>query len=202
MRNQFEEALHFRHACKLFDPAKKIPSDDLRFILESGRMAPSSFGMEPWEFWVVQDGELKEQLKPLCWNQPQITTCSDLVVLLSRKHLRSIDEYVIERFKPRGELFEKYIQTYHSFIDPRSDEEIACWSGKQVYIASAFLMLGAASIQVDSCPIEGFEKEKVEALLEVDTENFEIQYLIAFGYRAKEQPPRYRRDSDDVVKFL
>jgi nitroreductase len=184
MRNQFEEALHFRHACKLFDPAKKIAADDLRFILEA------------------QNGALKEKLKPLCWNQPQITTCSDLVVLLSRKKLRSTEPYVIERFKPRGELFEKYIETYRSFIDPRSDDEIACWSGKQVYIASGFIMLSAASIGVDSCAIEGFEKEKVEALLEVDTEKFEIQHLLALGYRAKEQQPRSRRDFDDIVRFL
>lgn len=202
MRNQFEEALHFRHACKLFDPAKKITEEDLHFILEAGRLSPSSFGMEPWEFWVVQNGTTKEALKPLCWNQPQITTCSDLVVLLSRKKLRSTDPYVIERFKPRGALFEKYLQTYHDFVDPRSDEEIACWSGKQVYLASGFIMMAAASIEIDSCPIEGFDKAKVEALLEVDTENFQIEYLIALGYRAQEQPPRYRRDFDDVVKFL
>ncbi len=202
MRNQFEEALHFRHACKLFDAAKKITEEDLHFILDAGRMAPSSFGMEPWEFWVVQDGSLKEQMRPLCWNQPQITTCSDLVVLLSRKNLRSTNPYVVEQFRPRGELFEKYLQTYHDFIDARSDEEIDCWSGKQVYIASAFIMLGAASIEIDSCPIEGFDKEKLEALLKVDTENFEIQHLIALGYRAKEQQPRSRRPFEEVVKFL
>ncbi|MMZ68952.1 putative NAD(P)H nitroreductase YfkO [compost metagenome] len=63
-------------------------------------------------------------------------------------------------------------------------------------------MMAAASIEIDSCPIEGFDKAKVEALLEVDTENFQIEYLIALGYRAQEQPPRYRRDFDDVVKFL
>ncbi len=202
MRNQFEEALHFRHACKLFDEAKKIAPDDLRFILEAGRLSPSSFGMEPWEFWVVQDGKRKEALRPLCWNQPQITTCSDLVVLLSRRNMRSTNPYVAEQFKPRGALYEKYLQTYHDFIDWRSDETIDCWSGKQVYLASGFIMLAAASIGIDSCPIEGFDKEKVEALLEVDTQQFQIEYLIALGYRVDEQPKRYRRDFDDVVRFL
>ncbi len=202
MRNCFEEALHFRHACKLFDPAKKITEEDLHFILESGRLSPSSFGMEGWAFWVIQDGRLKEKLKPLCWNQPQITTCSDLVVLLSMKNLRSINPHVQEQFKPRGEHYEHYLQTYKNFIDARSDEEINCWSGKQVYIASGFMMLAAASIGIDSCPIEGFEKEKVEALLDVDTEAFEIQYLLAFGYRAKEQQERHRRPFSEVVRFL
>ena len=202
MRNCFEEALHFRHACKLFDAHKKISQEDLHFILNAARMSPSSFGMEGWEFWVVQDGKKKEALQPLCWNQPQITTCSDLVVLLSMKNLRSTNPYVQERFKPRGELYDKYIQTYKNFIDSRSDAELTCWSGKQVYIASAFLMMAAASIQVDSCPIEGFEKEKVEALLEIDTDKYELQYMVALGYRAKEQQPRYRRPFDEVVKFL
>jgi nitroreductase len=202
MRNQFEEALHFRHSCKLFDTAKKITEEDLHFILDAGRLAPSSFGMEGWEFRVVQDGTLKEQLKPLCWDQPQITTCSDLVVLLSRKNMRSTNPYVVEQFRPRGEHFERYLQVYHDFVDPRSDEEINCWSGKQVYIASGFIMMAAASIEIDSCPIEGFDKEKVEALLGIDTENFEIQHLIALGYRVNEQPPRHRRPFEDVVRFL
>ncbi len=202
MRNQFEEALHFRHACKLFDTAKKITEEDLHFILDAGRLAPSSFGMEGWEFRVVQSGTLKEQLKPLCWDQPQITTCSDLVVLLSRKNMRSTNPYVVEQFRPRGEHFERYLQVYHDFVDPRSDEEINCWSGKQVYIASGFIMMAAASIEIDSCPIEGFDKEKVEALLGIDTENFEIQHLIALGYRVNEQPPRHRRPFEDVVRFL
>ena len=202
MRNCYENAIHFRYACKLFDPHRKIDREDLHFILESARMAPSSFGMEGWEFWVIQDGALKEKLQPLCWNQPQITTCSDLVVLLSMKNLRSTNPYVQKQFEPRGDLYEKYLQIYKDFIDPRSDEEINCWAGKQVYIASAFLMLAAASIEIDSCPIEGFEKEKVEALLNVDTTRLEIQYLIALGYRAKEQQPRYRRPLDDVVKFI
>ena len=165
-------------------------------------MSPSSFGMEPWEFWVIRNEDMKAKLRLLCWNQPQITTCSDLVVLLSRKDLRSTDAYVLERFRPRGEDYERYLQVYHDFIDPRSDEEILCWAQKQVYLASGFMMLAAASIGIDSCPIEGFEKESVEALLNVDRSQLEIAYLLAFGYRAKPQQPRYRRDIGDVVKYI
>jgi len=202
MRNQFQEALHFRHACKLFDAHQKISSEDLQFILEGGRMSPSSFGMEAWEFLVIQDGTVKQKLQPLCWNQAQITTCSDLVVLLSIKNLRSTNPHVANQFKPRGDMYAKYMQTYKDFIDPRSDEEIDCWSGKQVYIASGFLMMAAASIGVDSCPIEGFEKKKVETLLEIDTQKYEVQYLITLGYRAKEQQSRNRRDLEDIVRFI
>ncbi len=198
----FDRLLHMRHACKLFDETRRIPQEDLHFILEAGRMAPSSFGMEPWEFWVVQDPKHKERLRPLCWDQPQITSCSDLVVLLSKKGLRSDDAYVRERFKSRGADYARYLEVYGGFIDPRSDEELICWAQKQVYLASGFMMLAAASVGVDSCPIEGFDKEGVTALLEVDTQRLEIAYLLTFGYRAKAQQPRHRRAFDEVVRFL
>ena len=128
MRNEFEEAVHFRHACKLFNPARKITSEDLHFILENTRLSPSSFGMEGWKFLVIQNGELKESLQSFCWNQPQITTCSDLIVLLSMKNLRSSNPYVREQFKTRGDLYEKYIETYKFYrLTKRYRDKLLEW---------------------------------------------------------------------------
>lgn len=76
MEKTFMEAMDFRHACKIFDETKKISSDDLNFILEAGRKSPSSFGQEPWKFLVITNPELKAKIRPFCWDQPQITTCS------------------------------------------------------------------------------------------------------------------------------
>ena len=83
MDKTFMEAMDFRHACKIFDESKKVSNEDMNFILEAGRKSPSSFGMEPWKFLVITNDELKEKLRPFCWNQPQITTCSHLVVILA-----------------------------------------------------------------------------------------------------------------------
>lgn len=83
-KEEFLKAMDFRHACKVFDDTKKIPAEELNFILEVGRKSPSSFGMEPWKFVVIQNQEMKEKIRPVCWNQPQITTCSDLVIILAR----------------------------------------------------------------------------------------------------------------------
>lgn len=201
MRNQFEEALHFRHACKVFDKHRKIPEDDLRFILESIRMSPSSFGMEAWKFLVIQDGELKKRLATSNWNPTKVEDCSDVVVLLSMKNMRSTNPHVTTQFKCRGDQYAQYVNIYGDFIDPRSDEEINCWAGKQVYLASGFLMMGAASIGVDSCPIEGFRKDEAIEILEIDTEKYNLEYMIALGYRVNEQQPRYRRDINDIVEF-
>jgi len=79
------KAFHERHACKLFDDKKKIPKEDFDFLLEIGRLSPSSFGMEHWKFLVITSQDLKEKLRPVCWNQPQITTCSHLVAYLAKK---------------------------------------------------------------------------------------------------------------------
>ena len=83
MDKTFMEAMDFRHACKIFDETKKISDEDMNFILEVGRKSPSSFGMEPWKFLVITNEELKAKLRPFCWDQPQITTCSHLVVILA-----------------------------------------------------------------------------------------------------------------------
>ncbi len=115
-KEQFLEAMNFRHACKVFDENKKIESEDLDFILEVGRLSPSSFGMEPWKFLVVQNQDLKEKLRPLCWDQVQITSCSDLVVVLAKiDPLRPFGDYVGQMFARRGlsqEHFDKYVNSF------------------------------------------------------------------------------------------
>jgi len=201
MITNFQEIVNFRHACKIFDETKKIPSNTLKQILHDTILTPSSFGIEGWKFLVVQNQELKEKLKPHCWNQPQITTCSDLVVLLYRKNMKSNDEYVISSLK-RRKYFEKSLEKYKEFIDFRSQKDIECWSKAQTYIASAFLMLSATSFEVDSCPIEGYEYQKVYDLLDFDKENYDISYMIALGYRVKPQQKRDRRSFDELVEFI
>lgn len=201
MRNSFEEALHFRHACKVFDAYKKIPEDDLKFILQSARMSPSSFGMEAWKFVVIQDSKLKKELSVTCWNPTKLLDCSDVVVLLNQKKMYSNNPLAIEQFKNRGSEYKQYLKIYSEYLDNWSEEKINCWSSKQVYIASGFLMMGAASIGVDSCPIEGFDKEKATKVLDIDTQKWEISYMVSLGYRAHQQQQRFRRDFDDVVEF-
>ena len=78
------EILKFRHACKIFDESKKISAGEFDFILEAGRLSPSSTGLEQWDFLVVQNKELREKIKAVSWNQAQITSCSHLVVILAK----------------------------------------------------------------------------------------------------------------------
>ncbi len=201
-KKELTDSLYFRHACKLFDQEKKIPSEDLHFILEAGRLSPSSFGMEPWNFIVVQSQELKEKIRPACWNQPQITTCSDLLIITAKVDAPARKEYY-EKMFTRGEMpqemLEKYLSVYQQFINGL--HSVYGWSARQCYIAAANIMSYAAMIGVDSCPIEGFEKEKLEEVLGLNTTKEQVALVIALGYRVDEPGEKVRLPFDEVVSF-
>lgn len=208
MEKTFMEAMNFRHACKIFDETKKVSSEDMNYILEAGRKSPSSFGMEPWKFLVITNQELKEKLKPLCWNQPQITTCSHLVVILAAiDAVKPASGEVERKFKRREMPQDKldfYLGLYASHLTDTlsSDENVYAWTVKQTYIAMGNMMTAAAIKGIDSCPIEGFEKENVEKALNLDLTKYQLSCIVPFGYRINEQSTQLREALEDVVEFI
>lgn len=201
MRNDFEKAMHFRHACKLFDSSKTMSGEDLTFILEAGRLSPSSFGMEQWQFFVVRDIAMREAIQAVAWNQSQITTASELIAIAYKKNVRSTDDYIRSEFEKFN--YPDYLQNmYTQWIDPRSDDGLECWSSRQVYIAAANMMSAAASIGIDSCPMEGFDRSAVEKIMGIDTSVYGVPLIIPFGYRAQEQQPRLRSELSELVTYL
>ncbi|BCD63145.1 hypothetical protein NitYY0826_C2039 [Nitratiruptor sp. YY08-26] len=198
MEDKFLAAMQRRFACKRF-LQKSIPQEDFDVILEYARLSPSSFGMEPWRLLVITDQKIKEELQPLCWNQKQITTCSHLVVIKADRAVVQDKEYIAKMFARRGlspEATRAYIDRYFAFLQK---QDIDCWVQKQCYIAAANMMTGAAYRGIDSCPIEGFEKEKVEEYLQ--PHNQSVALMVAFGYCAMERPPKKRLQRDEIVEF-
>ncbi len=205
--NPVLEALNFRHACKRFAPDRKIPEQTLRDIMACAHLSPSSFGLEPWKFLVIEDSELRQRLRPACWNQAQITDSSAVVVILARSEtLRAGEPYVREGFARKG-LDASQLETALGRFRAHQESEVLprmnlyAWASKQCYIALANIMTAAASVGVDSCPIEGFEKNAVDDVLALAGAEFETAVLVALGYRAGEQTPRYRYDFDNIVEF-
>jgi len=200
--------MDFRHACKIFDETKNISDDEMHYILEAGHKSPSSFGMEGWKFLVISNDELKKEVRPACWDQVQVTSCSHLVIILT-----AIDGVKVEsgepekRFKRREmpqESLDFYIDLYakHLAHTLSTDENIYAWTARQTYIALGNMMTAAAYIGIDSCPIEGFEKEKVEEILELDTRKWQVSVVVPFGYRLNEQPTQLRLPFEEVVEFI
>ena len=206
----FLESMKFRHACKVFDENKKISAGEFDFILEAGRLSPSSTGLEQWDFLVVQNKELREKIKAVSWNQVQITSCSHLLVVLAKvAEVKSVGEYVEKMIDRRGDKAPEMIAArkkfYGDFLGGRfhgDDELVYHWSSKQCYIAAANMMTAAASLGIDSCPIEGFDEAALNEILGLDDSEQRVAIVVPFGYRLNPQPEKYRREISDVVKWV
>lgn len=208
MTNEFMDAMNFRHACKVFDETRDIPEDAMEFILEAGRKSPSSFGMEAWKFLVITNDDVKAKLRPSCWDQAQITSCSHLVIVLA-----GIESVRVESGTPRKRFSRRempqdnldfYMKLYAEHLEETlsSDDSIYSWTARQSYIAAANMMSAAAYIGIDSCPIEGFIKEEVETILELDTKKYQVAMVLPFGYRINPQPTQLRCDFNEVVEYI
>ncbi|MED4286154.1 NAD(P)H-dependent oxidoreductase [Priestia megaterium] len=216
-KQEILDAFNFRHATKEFDPAKKISDEDFQFILETGRLSPSSVGYEPWKFLVVENKDLKEKLKAVSWGaQGQIPTASHFVIILSRTEARYDSEYVLNLQKNVKEMPDDVLETlmprykdfqendFHLFESKRA---LFDWASKQSYIALANMMTSAAQIGIDSCPIEGFNYDQVHEILKeeglLEDGKFDISVMVAFGYRIHEpKRGKTRRSMDQVVQWV
>ncbi|OXS63700.1 NAD(P)H-dependent oxidoreductase [Rossellomorea vietnamensis] len=212
------DAYHFRHATKEFDPDKKVSEDDFRFIMETGRLSPSSFGFEPWRFVVIQNPELREKIKNTAWGAyGKLPEASHFVVILARtkKDTKYDSDYLQDHFKNKKKMPEDHLAKYLERIEQfqkvdfdllEGDRPLYDWAGKQTYIALGNMMTAAAQIGVDSCPIEGFDVEKMNTLLNeeglLEDGHFGISVMVAFGYRVKDPAPKSRRPFEDIVKFV
>lgn len=217
-KKEILDAFYFRYACKEFDPDKKISDEDFEFILETGRLSPSSFGFEPWKFIVVQNMELREKLRPFTWGgQRQLPTASHFLLLMARKSAdmkagsaytqyisTEIQKLPEEIVKMKGEFYKKFQE--HDF-DLTDDRKLFDWSSKQLYIPLANMMTSAAQIGIDSCPIEGFDEKNINRILDeegiINTEQFGTAVMVAFGYRAQNTrvPEKTRQPIEKVVEW-
>ncbi|MBJ9987885.1 MULTISPECIES: NAD(P)H-dependent oxidoreductase [Paenibacillus] len=209
-------AHHFRHATKEFDPNKTISDEDFRFILETGRLSPSSFSAEPWRFVVVQNEQLLNKIKDVSYGAAsKLPEASHFIIILSRtaQDMRYDSAYQLEqqskavpkeRLSRHLEIYEEFQRNDFKLLD--HDRFLTDWGIKQTYIPLANMMTAAALIGIDSCPIEGFDIETMNRILEeeglLEDGHFTISVMLAFGYRKKEPGPRIRRPFDDVVKWV
>ncbi|WP_062264225.1 NAD(P)H-dependent oxidoreductase [Endozoicomonas arenosclerae] len=217
-KQQILEAFQFRHACKSFDAERKIPDEDFNFILDAGLLSPSSFGFEPWKFLVIQDMDIRKKMLPVCWGaEGQLPTASHFMVILARKEPGMIysSPYIEEHMREVEQLpddivdlksgFYKTFQTDH-FKLTESPRAMFDWSCKQTYIALGNMLSVSAQIGIDSCPIEGFDLEALEGILEkeglLDRHHFGISCLAAFGYRQDEPRPKTRSPKDRLIQWV
>lgn len=204
--------LDWRYATKEFDPSRKISPEIWEALKKSLVAAPSSFGMELWQFIDVRDTGVRQKLKAVSWGQDQVVDASHLVVFCVRRDVNEADcDRHIERMcEVRGiapaslELYKKKFTQYYDAKDP---VEAVSWIDRQSYIALGFGMFAAAALGVDTCAIEGISDTKeYDRILGLEGSPYRTICALAFGYRNPADRyasiPKVRYKEEDVFRVI
>ena len=209
--NQLLESLNWRYATKSFDSTRLLGNEQLSPLLESLRLAPSSFGLQPWKFLVISDPETKQKLFPFSWGNRQVLDCSHLVVLCS---LSDIGESEISRFlsdyksKVSSDDFNVagYGASIRKFIEQMSPSDKQRWMAEQVYIALGILLSAAATMRIDSCPMGGFLPHEYDRILGLADKGLKSVVVCALGFRTEKDKfssaPRVRFHQNQIIEFI
>lgn len=182
--------LKWRYATKKFS-SKKVSNEDIETIVEAINLSASSLGMQTYRVFVIEDQALKKRLGEGSFNK-QIGESSHLLVFAAFGSISQemIDDYITffayEREQPVEELAE-FKHAICNFLLPRSDEENFTWSSKQAYIGLGTALIAAANLKIDATPMEGFDADKFDNLLELRDKNLKSVVLLALGYRDQEK---------------
>ena len=201
-------ALRWRYATKRFDPARKIPAATWDAIEESLVLTPSSFGLQPWKFIVIQDPLIRANLAPESWRQPQVTEASHYVVLTARNDLDAtdIEAWMARLAEIQGGTLESVAPlrgVIEGFAQAMSHEERHAWNIRQTYIALGQLMASAAVLGIDACPMEGISTAGYDQVLGLAITGYATVVGCALGYRAADDRnatlPKARFDRSRVI---
>lgn len=208
---QLEAALLWRYATKQFDPTRSIPADTWATLEQALLLAPSSFGLQPWKFLVVENKHTREQLRAESWNQPQVTDASHYVVLAGRSDLSraDIDSWITRLAEVNATPEDNLAQLkgmITGFAETLSHEARAQWNARQVYIALGQLLTAAALLGIDSCPMEGISRDAYDRLLSLENTGYTTLVACALGYRAETdkygKAPKARFPKEKVFQVI
>ena len=184
------QKLQWRYATKKMEPAKAVSQDKVDRIIEAARLAPTSSGLQPFEIIVVTNKEVREKIKPIAWNQGQITDCSHLLVFAAW------DDYTPERINMMFDLtnaergttnegWENYRTMLLGSYPQRGAEINFQHAARQAYIGLGTALIAAAFEEVDSTPIEGFDPKSLDEILSLGNRGLRSVAIMPLGYRAE-----------------
>lgn len=209
MREEILKALGWRYAVQTFDPAKSVSEEDLNAILESGRLAPSAFGVESWKFFVVTNKDVRAKLREASYGQSKVTDAPYLIVIASRTNAHRMAPERIARtaatFGVDPSALDGFKQMIEGGVASRDAAANLAWMKAQAYIPLGMMIETAALLGVDAGPMEGFDPSRVNEILGLDAQNLTAATMLALGYRGDDAAaarPKVRRAFDEVVQFV
>ncbi|MCA1326362.1 NAD(P)H-dependent oxidoreductase [Herbaspirillum sp. alder98] len=183
--------MNWRYATKKYDASKAVPAEKIERILEAIRLAPTSSGLQPFEVMVVTNPSVREKIKAVAWNQSQVTDSSHLLVFaawddITADRVNMMFDLTNQQRGTINEGWEAYRQQLLSIVAARGTQVNAQSAARQAYIALGFAMLAAASERVDSTPMEGFDPDAVDEILDLKRRGLRSVVMLPLGYRADE----------------
>ena len=210
--NMIVEALHWRYATKAFDKTKDISAEDKAALLETLRMAPSSYGLQPWKFLIVNDKAIRAKLGEFIPANKAKFEDSALLVVIARRRVTTAD-HVAQHVETLQEARSASAEDLQPFKDrltqaaagkPTDVQDI--WNSRQAYVALGCAITAAALLKIDACPMEGVNPEKFDSVLGLSGTDFTTTLAIAFGYRDENDPfasySRARRPASEVIQEI
>lgn len=205
------EALNWRYAVKRMT-GEKVPEEKVERILEAIRLSPSAYGLQPYKILIISNQTLKEKIKAAAFNQQQVSECSHLLVFAAWNDVteNQVDEYLNFAAAERGVGIEKMNllrQHIMKFVENHSSKERREWAIRQTYLTLGTAITAAAIENVDSIPIEGFQPDEVDKILNLPESGLRSTALFALGYRDYEndyhsKAKKVRRPLGKLVQYL
>ena len=204
-------ALQWRYATKSFDAEKKIPAPTFEALISALQLSPSSFGLQPWKFFVIENTDVRDQLRQQSWNQPQVTDASHLIVLAAKETITAADihEWIECLAKTQSTPIEQLAPLQGmitQFTGAMSLDDMQHWNSRQVYIALGQLMTSAAVMGVDSCPLEGISASAYDKILAIEGSGYRTLVACALGYRSEHDKyatvPKARFPLEKIVNVI
>jgi nitroreductase len=185
------QSLEWRYACKKFDITKKLSDSQIEILKKTFNLTATSFGLQPFKMLVITNQKVKDSLQPLAYYQPQIGTCSHLLVLCIETNIdqETVDSYfdlVKEIRKTPEDIISKFRNQLKEIYKNNSAQEIEQSAIYQTYIILGNLMTVCAFEKIDSCPMEGFNAEKFDEILQLKEKNLKSVLLLPVGFRAED----------------
>ncbi len=202
------KALQWRYATKKFNPERILSTEKIDILKEAFNLTATSYGLQPLKMVVVRNKELQEKLKSASWEQQQLNTASHVLVICIEK---KVDKHFIEQYFNRvkhvretpDEILAPFKKSLVDSFESKAEEEVHAWALNQAYLSLGTLLTVCATEEIDACPMEGFEPDKYDELLNLGERKLRSVLVLPVGYRAEDDMfsefKKVRRPLDEVI---
>jgi nitroreductase len=196
MEHPIIENLNWRYSPKKFDADKKIAKSDLNILKEAVRLSASSYGLQPYQVILLENEDLRQQIRAVAWNQSQVTEASDVMIFANITDIGEtevqnyIDNISSVRAIPAANL-KGFADMMTNVVTKLTPEAKTVWTAKQTYVALGTLLSAAADLKIDATPMEGFDMNAVNKILELPEKGLSATLIVTLGYRHEDDTTQH-----------